>query len=124
MITVNFTTTPDAPYFLVPDHEIEEKIKDLISLDNVYVAIGSEVIFDGFRVFIAEGKIDPSEIRLQFEGQDLECTNTGELKHWPKGLCDVHLDFSFRILKARMGKAGKDETKQIERDNVECGEDG
>lgn len=97
MITVNYCKEGTA----VSDFAAEEWLINWLSFnDNMVYNVSTENIISWIRVYIAEGKLSIKDVKLQFNGKDIEINEYAVISEWPDGFCDYGEENSARILRA------------------------
>ncbi|MEK4006411.1 hypothetical protein [Paenibacillus sp. FSL H3-0333] len=105
MITINYCKegTP------IPDYDAEEWLESWLTFkdDQVY-NVSTENIVSWVRVYLAEEKLSTQDVRLQFDGKNIEINDYAVITNWPDGFCDFSEETAFRIIRAtRKRRANK-----------------
>lgn len=66
--------------------------------DDYTLSVSSENIVYAFRVLVAKGEIDCSQIKFTFEGRNITVGKFGRLSDYPRGFCDTFDNFLTELL--------------------------
>lgn len=110
MITLDYSKNG----FAYSDFKIPEIVEDIVSKHNsnkkfeVEIIFSTENIFNYFRVMVAEGKINGSDVNLKLNGTYLGTLNEyGCTDRYLEGFCEFSEGLSARVLKAQFKKLKK-----------------
>ena len=86
----------------VPDFEAEDKAKRIFNIsrekkDYTFVTNSSLFVY-AIRTLIKEGVIPLDEVKLQYDGIDLDVLQNARIRYWPDGFCDVWDEFLERLI--------------------------
>lgn len=93
-----------------PDAETIYKVEEYINSNHnntIKINVSTENIINAFRLAIVENRINVSEIKFQFEGQDLEVNEYGVFKIMPKGFVDYNDTIIRNIVRRQSEKRKK-----------------
>lgn len=92
--------------YVIPDGQVEEFVLHIISTHKKEsereLKVGSGVIFNRFRLALAEQKIDIHQIEFWFNDEKLEHNEYANIKDWPDGLADLDIDIAEKLLTVSM----------------------
>jgi hypothetical protein len=77
-----------------------EDIEGLIirgHLRNETINVSNQSVVDMARVLFVEGKI--TDLKIQFNGENIGITEDGMFEKWPKGFCDLCEKLAQRLLR-------------------------
>lgn len=73
----------------VNDFRLDQWVKDFIAAEDGSVfKVGTSILFDLIRLYIARGDISYDSTVFEFDGQTIHIDNRGTLERWPVGFCD------------------------------------
>lgn len=96
----------------VSDFKAIEYVKDLYDFatkNNITVSahVSSEIVIQAARVLIAEGRILHNQVVFIFKEEKITADKYGRMQRWPKGFCDISLDFCSFLLGCTFTKESK-----------------
>lgn len=87
---------PDRKDLAVGDNEALKEAEKLLTEDYLYTS--NKTVITGIRLLVKKGAIDHNNIKIYFEGQEMNFYKNGRLDNWKNGFCDQERNMLISLL--------------------------
>jgi hypothetical protein len=98
MITIEYTKEGEAVSDFGCDDYVNIIRNDILDGENSEYDVSTSIVILAIRAAIARGELDFTKIQFKFDDHILHPDKDGRMEYWPRGFCDIDLNFMDDIL--------------------------